>query len=116
MKESPEALERVTKYRITLDDLPSTPQRQRHYIDPLAVDPEGQDYRQRWLAQMEPVRMGDRDTGLIVIVQEAYDTAIGETLQVLTRGLVRSGAIALALIVLVMASLWAMAKRLSMNQ
>ena len=89
---------------------------QEHYSDPLAVDPEGGEYNRRWLAQMEPVRVRGHDTGWIVIVQEAYDTAIGATLDELTRGLIRSGLIALGLIALVMAGLWGMAKRLSMKQ
>ena len=59
---------------------------------------------------MEPVRVRDQDTGWIVIVQEAYDSAIGATLDNLTHGLVRSGLIALGLIALVMAGLWGMAK------
>jgi len=112
--------DRFTAYRVNADDLPNTPDRQEHYSDPLAVAPEGGEYAQKWLAQMEPVRMGDKDTGKdtgwIVIVQEAYQSAIGDTLDELTRGLVRSGAIALGLIALVMAALWGMAKRLSMNQ
>jgi hypothetical protein len=65
---------------------------------------------------MEPVKVRDKDTGWIVIVQEAYDSAIGATLDKLTHGLIRSGLIALGLIALVMAALWGMAKRLSMNQ
>ena len=57
--------------------------------------------------------MRGRDTGWIVIVQEAYDTAIGATLQKLERSLIRSGLVALGLIALVMAGMWGMAKRVS---
>ena len=62
---------------------------------------------------MEPVAVRDKDTGWIVIVQEAYDTAIGATLSELTRSLSAPALIALGLIALVMAGLWGMAKRLS---
>ena len=62
---------------------------------------------------MAPVSVRGHDTGWIVIVQEAYDTAIGDTLGKLKHGLVNSGLIALGLIALVMAGLWGMAKRLS---
>ena len=49
-----------------------------------------------------------------MIVQEAYDTAIGATLQKSCRAsLTRSGLVALGLIALVMAAMWGMAKRLS---
>lgn len=105
--------DRIKTYRINADDLPDDRQREENYRDPLAADPEGGDFDRPWLARMEQVRVGDKDTGWIVIVQEAYDSAIGETLDNLTRGLVRSGAIALGLIALVMAGLWGMAKRLS---
>jgi eukaryotic-like serine/threonine-protein kinase len=108
--------EKFTIYRINADDLPDIRERQEHYSDPLAVDPEGGEYAGQWLARMEPVRVRSRDTGWIVIVQEAYDTAIGDTMAKLTDGLIHSGLIALGLIALVMAGLWWMAKRLSMNQ
>ncbi len=49
---------------------------------------------------MQPICVRGKNTGWIVIVQEAYDTAIGATLEKLTHGLIRSGAIALGLIAL----------------
>ena len=114
--ELPKLPNRIEKYLVGPDDLPDKPERQEHYIDPLSALSEGGQYDRQWLAQMESVRVRDKDTGWIVIVQEAYDTAIGETLEKLSGGLIRSGVIALALIALVMAGLWGMAKRLSMNQ
>ncbi len=107
---------RIQSYRVQSDDLPDTPARQRNYCDPLAVDPEGSDYNRQWLARMEPVSIREKDTGWIVIIQEAYDSAIGSTLTQLTRGLIRSGAIALGLIAMVMAGLWGLAKRWSMSR
>ncbi len=108
--------DRFKSYRVNGDDLPDIQPRQENYADPLAVDPDGGDFRRKWLACMQPVCVGDHDTGWIVIVQEAYDTAIGDTLDTLSRGLLRSATIALCLIALVMAGLWGMAKRLSMKQ
>lgn len=107
---------RFQYYRVNDDDLPNTPYREEHYHDPLAVDEEGDYYAQQWLAEMEPVQVRDQDTGWIVIVQESYNSAIGTTLSRLTHGLIRSGAIALGLITLLMAGLWGMVKKLSTSQ
>ncbi len=40
---------------------------------------------------MEPVKVRGEDTGWLVIVQTAYDEAIGSTLENLTTGLIRYG-------------------------
>ena len=113
LTEQPKLPDRFKNYRVSNDDLPDTLRRQEHYSDPLAVDEAGGSFNRHWLARMEPVRVRNRDTGWIVIVQEAYDAAIGQTLEKLSHSLVRSGLIALGLIALVMAGLWGMAKRLS---
>jgi len=105
--------DRFKNYRLTEMDLPDVSRRQRHYSDPLEADPEGEQYKKHWLAQMEPVRVAGRDTGWVVIVQETYEGTIGSTLDKLKAGLVRYGLIALAMIALVMLSLWALAGRLS---
>ena len=76
--------DRFEIYRVNADDLPNTPQREEHYRDPLAVDPEGGEYDRQWLAQHGAGQVRGKDTGWIVIVQEAYDTAIGATLTELT--------------------------------
>ncbi len=104
--------DRFKKYRVGADDLPNTPDRQAHYRDPLAEDREGGEYDRRWLACMESVSVGNQDTGWIVIVQEAYNTAIGTTLLDLTHSLLWYGVVALVLVALVMAGLWTMARRL----
>ncbi|NLX99445.1 MAG: hypothetical protein GXY83_25195, partial [Rhodopirellula sp.] len=103
-------------HRVSPGDLPDTAARQKHYRDPLALDSEGGEFNRRWLARMAPVRVRGKDTGWIVIVQEDYDAAINSTLVKLKRGLLRSGVIALGLVALVMAGLWGMAKRLSVNR
>lgn len=109
----PKLPEDIDKYRISAEDLPDTPEREKDYRDPLADDLAGAAYQGQWLASMEPVMLRGKDTGWIVIVQEAYETAIGATLDELTRGLIRSGMIALVLVALTMAGLWGMAKKMS---
>ncbi len=98
-------------YRLAEGELPDAPERQRNYRDPLAEAPEGRAFDRQWLAQMEPVRIRDRDSGWIVVVQEAYDSAIGRTLAELRRGLMQYGLAALGAIALVTAGLWGLALR-----
>jgi hypothetical protein len=102
-------------YRVTPGDLPDEehPRRQQDYRDPLAADAEGRQYRRRWLAGMEKVRVQGRETGLVVIVQEVYGEAIGSTLDRLKRGLIRYGQIALVMVALVLIGLWRFAGRMS---
>lgn len=113
LAKNPRLPDRFTYSRVRTDRLPDTPSRQEHYEDPFSFDLDGSQYDRPWLAQMGPVQVRGRDTGWIVIVQEAYDTAIGNTLASLKHGLVTAGVIALAVIALIMAALWGMAKRLS---
>ena len=106
--------DRFQTYRVRDDDLPDTqhPQLQEHYSDPLAADPEGGAFKRHWLARMEPVVVRGEPTGWVVIVQEAYDAAIGSTLEQLKRGLKRYGIAALSFVALVMAGLWGLASQL----
>ncbi len=108
--------DRFKDYRVTAEDLPNTPKRERNYIDPLARDAEGAAYDRHWLARMEPVKVRDEKTGWVVIVQKAYDEAIGTTLSDLRRGLIRYGFAALAMITLVMAALWAWTLKMSVKR
>ena len=100
-------------YRIRADDLPDVPKRQKDYHDPLAEDLEGGAYKGPWLAQMEPVKVRGDDTGWLVIVETAYNEAIGSTLENLTTGLIRYGLVALVMIGLVMSALWVWARSMS---
>ena len=108
---------RFKNRRVESGELPDKDnlRQQQDYGDPLADDRDGGEYRRRWLARMEPIRVRGEDTGLVVIVQEAYDAAIGSTLNDLKAGLVRRGLIALSLVVLVMISLWWFATRVSVK-
>ncbi|OHB66778.1 MAG: hypothetical protein A2V70_13170 [Planctomycetes bacterium RBG_13_63_9] len=105
--------DRFQNYRVADDDLPDVADRMKHYDDPLAEDPEGGDYRLDWLARMEPVCVRGERTGWVVIVQEAYDTAIGSTLARLKADLVRYGIVALLLVLLVTLIVWRLATRMT---
>jgi hypothetical protein len=111
--EKGELPERFKDYRLGPEHLPDAPERQQRYADPMAGDEEGGQYDQRWLAGMEPVRVRGEDTGWLVIVQEAYDAAIGSTMDRLKADLVRYGMIALAWVVVLVVGLWAFAARLA---
>jgi hypothetical protein len=106
--------ERFLDYRLTAADLPSAenPARRQNYRDPLAADAEGRAYRGHWLALEEPVRVRGREMGWRVIVQGAYARAIGATLDELRGSLVRYGLMAAAMVVAIVAGLWAAALRL----
>jgi len=104
--------DRFKDYRLREDDLPLVRARQEEYRDPLAADPEGGEYEGRWLARMEPIVLKGEETGWIVIVQQAYTTAIGSTLHRLRVSLIGYGAAALAMIGLVMAGVWKFASTL----
>ena len=104
--------DRFREYRVTTEDLPNTPGRQQTFHDPLGDDPEGDNYDKHWLAQMEPIAVRGKDIGWIVMVQEAYDLAIGSTLADLRAKLVRFGVAAAAMIAVVLVGLWVLALRL----
>jgi hypothetical protein len=105
-------LESFQQYRLTPEDLPATPARQRDYRDPLASDHKGEAYAGQWLAQFRPVELRQGDVGWGVIVQESYETAIGSTLARLRSSLVGYGLAALAMVVLLLFGLWGLTFRL----
>jgi len=87
-------------------------ERMKRYRDPVAGDPDGQEYEKQWLARMEPILVRGEPIGWAIVVQEAYDSAIGSTLAGLRSRLVRYGLIALMMIVVVVVGLWAFAIRM----
>jgi len=105
------------EYSISEEDLPgSVTGPMTDYRDPLAdVDSHGSRYDRQWLAYVERVEIPGEDGGWLVIVQEAYDTAMGATLSRLKTGLLHRGLAALLLVVLIMGSLWWFATRLSVK-
>jgi len=109
--------DRFQNYRLQADQLPDQkhPELQQDYHDPLAADPAAESFRRRWLARTEPVVVRGKPTGWVIIVQQAYDTAIGSTLDQLRRGLVRYGLAALGMVAGVMVVLWIVATRLELQ-
>jgi len=94
-------------YRIRSENLPSgSDTRASNYTDPLGAHPQGEAFRGRWLAEMAPVIVRGENSGLLVIVQETYNHAIGPTLDDLRRSLIWIGVGALAVMIVVPALLW----------
>ena len=116
--ELPDRFQECRVAQETLDALgrghtdPAGLEEMKHYRDPVSSDPEGHDYDRRWLARMQPIVVRGEPTGWVVVVQEAYDSAIGATLSGLRSRLVHYGVIALGLIVLVVAGVWVLAIRM----
>jgi len=98
--------------RVTGHDLPTSAARMERYRDPLAEADKGGRYDRHWLAQMQPIRVRGQESGWIVIVQQAYDVAIGATLDDLLAKLKRYGAMAGAMVIVLMVGLWVLAIRL----
>jgi serine/threonine protein kinase len=86
------------------------------YHDPLGRDKEGAEYRQRYLAALAPIEVQDRPTRWYMLVQDSYDSAIGRPLSELRDSLLMSGAVALAIVGLVIAGMWWFVWRLSQAQ
>lgn len=103
--------DRFQTYRLREEDLPDTQAKEENYVDPLAKDPEGGEYDKHWLAKQQSVSIRDGYTGWIVIVQESYEGAIGNTLERLKSSLLARGLMAVALIAGLSAVLWAIVIR-----
>ncbi|MCE9544961.1 MAG: protein kinase [Planctomycetia bacterium] len=109
----------VSAVRLSDDALPQSKERSRDYVDPFgtAMQNDGAAYRRHWLAAMVPVTVRQRekkemqDTGWRVIVQQAYEPAIGEPLERLRLKLVASGLLAMALATAALTALWVMVLR-----
>jgi hypothetical protein len=106
----------LSQYRVPLDSWPTPPAAGGDiplYHDPLAEAPGGSAYRRRWIAAKENVKLESRnghdsaaiDPGLVVLVQENYDTA-ATAVQRLGRRLLAYALIALSLIMAVTLFLW----------
>ncbi len=102
--------ERYSRYRV---DLRNPLSQEQWYTDPLGQDPDGQQFRQKWIAAKAEVELraghqgngGRVPTGLIVLVQEAKDAATAPVRQLGNR-LVFEGLFALAGVLLVVFLLW----------
>lgn len=102
-----------SKYTVPIDALRQSAEQGtpvRVYRDPLAESAQGQAYVGNWIVAHEPVRLGDFDTGLTVLVQEDYDRA-AEPVTTLGRSVLRNGFIALLLILAGVLYLWYLVTR-----
>jgi hypothetical protein len=104
--------EHFQKYHLTAEQLPNTQERKRQYVDPLGDDALGRPFRRKWLAEMEPIEIRDRESGWLVIVQQSHLRAIGDTLLGLRASLIGYGLVALTIIAMVLVSVWGLALRL----
>lgn len=102
--------ERLEDYRILLPSLPPK-EGDPDFVDPLASDPEGEKFRQRFLAARAYVYVRDVEAGWVVIVEDSYDRNIGTTLDQLRSSFVRSGLVGLVAIALVIVGLWSLVIR-----
>jgi eukaryotic-like serine/threonine-protein kinase len=102
-----EVPERFKELRVLPADLPlEDSPNQVNYRDPMAEDEGGEAYRGRWLAGMAPVMIRGEDSGLLVIVQESYDSAIGGSLKLLSGSLIWIGGVTVAAMFVLVTSLW----------
>ena len=99
-----ELLDRSEEFRLAIDQLPDKIEIRKNYRDPLGALEVGAAYDTHWLADWRPVSIRDGNTGWIVIVQEAYETAIGRTLNRLKSSLWSYGLIALGAITILVSS------------
>lgn len=79
-----------------------------NYLDPLGEHPLGKKYEGRWLAVAAPVKLPDasqKDTGLMVLMQEDYRRVISPVQQ-LGRRLLQEGLTALTVVVILSIGLW----------
>ena len=110
--------DRFQHRRVPAERLPTEehPERQVDYRDPMADDPAGTEFDRLWIARAEKIKVRDEDTGWLVIVQEAHDTAIGQTIDRLSRELIYYGLLGIGLVVLLLLGLWTLAVRMAKPQ
>ena len=106
--------ENLKDYELVESELPHQDNRgvKEHYHDKLGQDKLGAEYQGRYLAEMKPVVVRGDDLGWRVIVQQQYETALGETIAGLEHGLFRNGLVAIAVIATVITGLWAVVIRI----
>jgi hypothetical protein len=96
----------LAEFRLTAEMLPEAMRGTDHYLDPLSAKMSAEVQQARWLAWRQDVQIRGKETGWVVIVQEAYEQALGDTLNGLRVGFLRSGWLALAAVSVVIGGLW----------
>jgi hypothetical protein len=103
--------DRLEQYRLAPAEAYPKVKQTENYRDPMSGDPAGAPFARRWLAAQRPVVVRGEETGWVVVVQEAYDHAIGRSLNDLRRSFISTGLITLASIAVVIGLLWAFVVR-----
>jgi len=103
---APDDRDRLQHYRLSPGNAYPNVKESKDYHDPMRHDAAGERFDQRWLAAQRPVVVRGVETGWVVIVQEAYDQAIGRSLAELQDNFVSTGLITLAGIAIVIGLLW----------
>jgi serine/threonine protein kinase len=102
-----EVPERFKELRVLPGELPkAASDNQANYRDPMSEHAGGEAYRGRWLAGMAPVIVRGEDSGLLVIVQELHDSAIGGSLRLLSSSLIWIGGVTVAAMLVLVTALW----------
>jgi len=111
------------KYHVDLDaQFGESISPDQQYVDPLGEDDQGAEYDRKWIAAKAPVRLvrsktngtadpADGDTGLVVLVQEDYQSAV-DPVHWLGPQLVRLGLLALGIVIAVVTVQWYFVVRL----
>ncbi len=104
--------ERLENVEVDPDSLPALYSGTSHYYDPIGKDKDGSAYSQRYLAAEALVTVRDNPTGWVVLVQNSYQRAIGDTLTELRKSWMTSGLIGLGAVAAVLLALWWFAFRM----
>jgi hypothetical protein len=103
--------DRLEQYRLAPQEAYPKVLHTEDYRDPMSRDPAGAPFARRWLAAQRPVAVRGEETGWVVVVQEAYDHAIGRSLADLRSSFISTGVITLGGIAVVLGLLWAFVVR-----
>jgi hypothetical protein len=102
---------RLEQYRLSPNDAYPNVEDTQEYRDPMSRDIAGERFDRHWLAAQRPVEVRGQKTGWVVIVQQAYDAAIGRPLDELRQSFISTGLIALGSIAVVLGLLWSLVVR-----
>jgi serine/threonine protein kinase len=93
-------------YRIRLETLTKS---NRDYRDPFATVADR--FAGRWLSSAVPIPLRRRESGLVLVAQQAHETVIGSSLNSLQAALHSLGFLLVLLVVLIVGTLWYVAYR-----
>jgi hypothetical protein len=108
----PDERKRLQQHRLSPDEAHPKVATTENYRDPMRHDVSGQRFDKRWLAAQRPVFVDGKETGWVVVVQEAYEQAIGESLDQLRASFVSTGLITLLVVAIAIGVLWTVVVRM----